>query len=113
MAHFKNKQDKNQRKVLNMKPTGKWPIRRPRLRQEQLGKKDVIYKSMGDNCEGKGLQRQSQTAFNARQHQSRSVKGRNISLIQKNVLQTSDLQVHDHHIPLKTAFDVSDSADLP
>jgi hypothetical protein len=39
-----NKQNKNQRKGLNMKPTGKWPIRRPRLRQEQLGKKDVIHK---------------------------------------------------------------------
>jgi hypothetical protein len=47
-----------------MKPRGKWPIRRPRLRQEQLGKKDVIYKSMEENCEGQGLQRQSQTALN-------------------------------------------------
>jgi len=113
LAHFKNKQDKNQRKVLNMKPTGKWPIRRPRFRQEQLDKKNVIYKSMGENCEGQDLQRQRQTALNARQHQSRNVKGRKISFIQKNVLQTSDLQVHDHHIPLKTAFDVSESVDLP
>jgi len=84
-----------------MKQTGKWPIRRPRLRQEQLGKKNVIYKSMGENHEGQGLQRQSHTDLNARQHQSRNVKGRKISLIQKNVLQSSDLQVNDHHIPLK------------
>lgn len=62
-----------------MKPTGKWPIRRPRFRQEQLGKKDVIYKSMGENCEGQGLQRQRKTALNARQHQSRNIKGRKIS----------------------------------
>jgi len=86
-----------------MKPTGKWPIR-PQLRQEQLGKKDVIYKSMEENHEGQGLQRQSQAALNARQHQSRNVKGRKISLIQKNVLQNSDLQVNDHHIPLKLPF---------
>jgi hypothetical protein len=66
---------------------------------------------MRENCEEQGLQRQSQTALNARQHQIRNGKGRKTSLIQKNVLQTSDLQVHDQHIPLKTAFDVS--VDLP
>lgn len=65
-----------------MKPTGKWPIR-PRLRQEESGKKDAICKSTGENCEGQDLQRQSQTALNATQHQSRNVKGRKISLIQK------------------------------
>jgi hypothetical protein len=27
-----------------MKPTGKWPIRRPQSRYEQQGKKDVIHK---------------------------------------------------------------------
>lgn len=68
---------------------------------------------MGENCEGQGLQRHSQIAVKARQHQSRNVKCRKKSLIQKNVLQTSNLQVNDHHIPLKTASDISDSADLP
>jgi len=66
-----------------MKPIGKYPIRRPRLRQEQLGKKDVIYKSMREKCEGQGLQRQSQTASNVRQHQSRNVKGRKIRFKKK------------------------------
>jgi len=56
---------------------------------------------MEENCEGQGLQRQSQTALNTRQHQSSNVKGRKISFIQKNVLKTTDLHLQDHHIPSK------------
>jgi hypothetical protein len=48
-----------------------------------------------------------------RETKERERETERVKFNKKNVLQTANLQVTDHHIPLKTAFDVSDSADLP